>query len=500
MEPNIVNPHEKPAAVQPLQRKRYFTVVFVFLLFIIIGGLGAMVYFQAETNRFMSLLEQGKYGEAIDCYRHAAGFLPGGSEKWLKGRFEEALEIRLGEMVEDYLADRVEYSEVAACLLVASQTSLAPGHFEKYRALVEAERASRFSDEHRAISIVEEALEDYPGDALLTAQLARYQKRAADLVLYDGPVQHIFFHPLIVYPEQAFDNDRMSKGLNEFMITVREFNLILESLYERDYILIDIHEIFEERTNNGRTELVRKELWLPKNKKPLILSIDDLNYYPYMKENGMNHKLVLDRDGNVAAFLISPEGKEIIAYDTEIVPILDEFVAEHPDFSYKGAKGIIALTGFNGVLGYQTHAISSPSYNAEKEQALAVIKSLKETGWSFASHGYGHIDTARRSLSDLIEDTKKWKAEVESLIGPTDVYIYPYGSTVPVTDPRFKYLQQSGFKVFCGVGPREYLRYYPDSLVMDRRHIDGIAFWKQPETLTDLFNVRGIIDPVRPPL
>ena len=101
------------------------------------------------------------------------------------------------------------------------------------------------------------------------------------------------------------------------------------------------------------------------------MSIDDLNYYPYMKENGMNHKLVLDRDGNVAAFLISPEGKEIIAYDTEIVPILDEFVAEHPDFSYKGANGIIDLTGFNWVLGYQT--MPSVPFLCRKRTGPAVI-------------------------------------------------------------------------------------------------------------------------------
>ena len=37
-----------------------------------------------------------------------------------------------------------------------------------------------------------------------------------------------------------------------------------------------------------------------------------------------------------------------------MVPLIDSFVKEHPDFSYKGAKGIIALTGYNGILGYRT--------------------------------------------------------------------------------------------------------------------------------------------------
>ena len=499
MDPNVVTPKEKRVVLNPAWGKLYLAVI-VMALLLLIGWLGANAYVLVQTNRFSSLLDQGKYNEASDLYYRAAGLLPGTSEIWLRDRFGSALESKLDLLTEDYLTNKVAYSEVKNCLNVVDNLELIPANLRKCQALVTAEDASRKSDEYGAISIVEKALEANPGDALLKAQLTKYRTRAAELVLYEGPVQHIFFHPLIVYPKKAFDDDRMARGLNEFMVTVKEFNRILDSLYDKGFMLIDTHEIFDERSNGDKTELVRKELWLPKNKKPLILSIDDLNFYPYMKENGMNHRLVLDKEGNVAASLISPEGKEIIAYDTEIVTILDKFVAQHPDFSYKGAKGIIALTGFNGVLGYQTDAITAPSYAAEREQALAVIKRLKETGWSFASHGYGHINTARRSLDDLIKDTGKWKVEVESLIGPTDIYIYPYGSSVPTTDARFKYLQQSGFKVFCAVGPREYLRYYPDSIIMDRRHIDGIAFWQQPETLEDLFRVDEVIDPVRPPL
>ena len=37
-----------------------------------------------------------------------------------------------------------------------------------------------------------------------------------------------------------------------------------------------------------------------------------------------------------------------------MVPLIDAFVKKHPDFSYRGAKGTLALTGYNGVLGYRT--------------------------------------------------------------------------------------------------------------------------------------------------
>ncbi len=45
---------------------------------------------------------------------------------------------------------------------------------------------------------------------------------------------------------------------------------------------------------------------------------------------------------------------ERLVGDYDLVPILDSFIKEHPDFSYHGRKGILAMTGYNGVLGYRT--------------------------------------------------------------------------------------------------------------------------------------------------
>ena len=46
-------------------------------------------------------------------------------------------------------------------------------------------------------------------------------------VEYNGVVEHLFFHPVIAYPELAFDGDRQEKGLDDWMVTVGEFNKIL---------------------------------------------------------------------------------------------------------------------------------------------------------------------------------------------------------------------------------------------------------------------------------
>lgn len=313
------------------------------------------------------------------------------------------------------------------------------------------------------------------------------------LVAYDGPVEHIFFHPLVVYPDLAFKGS-MAKGYNDWFVTVREFDRIIDALYRNGFILVDIRSQYEEKLENGKTVLVRKPLLLPEHKKPLVISIDDMNYYDYMREHGNVWRLVLDEQGNVATESYNESHEKVIAYDNEIVPILDRFVREHPDFSLNGAKGVIALTGYQGILGYRTNETGSPNFATEKAQALRVVQRLKETGWSFASHGWGHLDAAKISYATFVRDTARWKAEVEPLIGPTPVYIYPFGAQVFPGDPKFQYLLEQGFQIMCAIGPQPFLDVKPGYIRMDRRHIDGIALHSQRKLLLSLFDADQMIE------
>lgn len=324
------------------------------------------------------------------------------------------------------------------------------------------------------------------------------QEDTQNLVPYSGPVQHIFFHPLIAYPKLTFDGDAQERGFNDYFVTIDEFKGIIQSLYEKDYILIDINMLIEEREEGDKKIIERSKLMLPEGKKPLIISIDDMNYYDYMRENGTIYKLVLDDEGKVATYSLTADGEEL-SYDNEIIPILDRFVEAHPDFSFNGAKGVIALTGYEGVLGYRTNDLDSPKYSKERESVLAVIKKLKEMGWTFASHGYGHRDAAKISLDKLIADTNKWRKEVGSLVGPTKVYIYPYGSRVLPDDPKFQALVDAGFNILCAVGSQAYEKMGPNALMQDRRHIDGIGLIQQRDRFLDLFDSYKLIDyDVRP--
>lgn len=322
--------------------------------------------------------------------------------------------------------------------------------------------------------------------------------KAQETYLFTGPVEHIFFHPLIAYPKRAFDGDEHSKGFNDWFVTVNEFNRIIKSVYEKGYVLIDASSLYEEKNINGTVEVSRKPLYLPIGKKPLIISIDDVNYYDYMRDNGMVAKLVIDKNSKIATLSKDDKGKNVISYDNEVIPLLNKFIEDHPDFSLNGAHGIIALTGYEGILGYRT-AKAYRNYKTEQEAVKPVIKALKRDGWRFASHSYFHQHMDTISLSYLKKDTDLWEKEVKSLVGPTDIYIYPFGSRTKTDDPKFSYLVSKGFRIFFGVGPHAYEEFSNGTVLGLRRHIDGIALKSQRSLNLPFFDADKIIDrTVRP--
>lgn len=211
-----------------------------------------------------------------------------------------------------------------------------------------------------------------------------------------------------------------------------------------------------------------------------------------------------------------------------MVPLIDDFIEEHPDAAYRGAKGIIALTGYNGILGYRTNPAyhtgenldsyqkawldAHPDYNFEQEcaDAKAVVEAMKADGWEFASHSYGHRYYGQISDGDFEFDVTKWDETVKPLLGDVDVIIYAFGDDIgdwrPYTNenPRFTRLKELGFDYFCNVdGSAEYWVQMGDNYIRQgRRNLDGTRMWEAisggKDRLSDLFNASEVFDPARP--
>lgn len=338
----------------------------------------------------------------------------------------------------------------------------------------------------------------------------------------DQVVEHLFFHPIIAYPEWAFTSgpatESEKKGLDDWMVTVDEYNKILQNVYDKGYILVAMEDVWSEVTDDSGTHMVRNTLMLPEGKKPLVISFDDVNYYPYMLEQGFTTKLVVGDDGQIWAECTDPYTKEtFLTQELDATPILDNFVLEHPDFSLNGAKAIFSLTGYQGILGYRTQTdrnVTDPTelevFEANRQKEIEavkpVIERLKETGWTFGSHTWGHINLADKSLAIVQDDTERWLNEVGSLVGPTNILFYPHGARPDGDDwkktgPILQYLQEQGFRVFASVGIESfsYIKTDISAVICDRLHPDGTTLrWSRSRYL-QFYDVQEIIDlEVRP--
>lgn len=294
--------------------------------------------------------------------------------------------------------------------------------------------------------------------------------------------------------------------------------------------MVSIHDLYEEVVNeNGETEFVEGTIMLPPGKKAFVLSLDDLSYYHSYDGYGYASKIVLDENGKPTCEYIQADGTVVTgAYD--VVPLMDAFVEEHPDASYKGAKGIIALTGYNGILGYRTDnsykSITDdldtvkkvwiqehPDVDIEEEKAAAkqVAEAMKAEGWEFASHTWGHLRVGDASLERLQRDTQKWMENVAPLIGGTDTIIFAHGQDLgkwgnyDENNEKYQYLREQGFHIFCNVDSSQYATWLgKDYLRQGRRNLDGYRIYYnaigEQNNVSDLFDAAEILDPERPPV
>lgn len=392
------------------------------------------------------------------------------------------------------------------------------------RLISQADRLALGYDYDKAIELINSSELD-KSEARMQDALSRYESAKAALVPADmNKITHVFFHTLVMDTSKAFDGDTDSGGYNSVMTTRDEFMKILESMYEKGYVLVRIHDIaYEAPDENGGTHFVKGNIMLPEGKKPFVMSQDDVCYYPYMDGDGFASRIVIGEDGKPTCEM-TMDDDTVSTGSYDLVPLLEDFIQEHPDFSYKGARAIIAFTGYEGILGYRTASsyAESPTYQADREQAAKVAQCLRDNGWELASHSWGHLqlgvaknpeDGFAISEERFRTDTDKWEAEVESLIGPTDILLYPYGNDIAQwhpykeDNPRFTYLESKGFRYFCNVDASTpyWMQMGSNYLRMARRNLDGYRLYEDmiqtdpaKKRLTDLFDAAEIFDSARP--
>ena len=358
-------------------------------------------------------------------------------------------------------------------LLQAQQEAQAQQREEVNAALDKAAALATQFDYDQAV----EVLNNLPASAQkfqdVTDKKKEYAAAKDTLVLWpdNSKVVNLSFHHLVADPQRAFSNGTYGKSYKNNYVTIGEFTKILQQLYENDYILISYDDIVTTKTSSsGHVSVVDQQLYLPSGKKPLIITQTQVNYYTYMVDSdkdklpdkgagGFAHRLLVDENGKLSCEIINSDGLVSTgAYD--LVPILESFIATHPDFSYKGARAILAVSGYDGVFGYRTTAEAKSYFDAnyyqqQLDDAATVITALRDTGYKIACYTYGNIAYGTSDLTAISADLQKWNLETLPLLGEVDMLVYAKNSDIAGTGvvysgEKMEKLTSSGFRFFIG--------------------------------------------------
>lgn len=317
------------------------------------------------------------------------------------------------------------------------------------------------------------------------------------------------FQMLIADPQRAFQDEKYSNSYNKNFVTTEEFTKILHGLYENNYILIKLSDIYAD----GQL----KELYLPAGKKPIILVETQVNYNTYMIDSdgdklpdqggdGFASKLVIDANGNIMCEMVDSTGAtQTGAYD--LVPILDSFITTHPDFSYKGAKAVLALTGYDGLFGYRTNSSAAGTFDVDSETASAreIAKQLRQSGYELACYTYENVAYGQIENAKILYDMNKWQTEVEPILGKVDTLVFARNSdisdsTAPYSGEKFDTLQSFGFTRYLGFCTEATCWFTEGNgnMRLGRTLISGSEMKNHPDWFEDFFDVSTVLDSTRP--
>lgn len=387
---------------------------------------------------------------------------------------------------------------------------------EANRLVAEAEKLAAMYDYDGAVEVLDSFSGNlYDFDELLSRRDS-YLTARDSLVVWDDPSQvvNLSFHLLIVDPNRAFRHEGYGDSFRRNFITVTEFHNILQQLYSNGYVLVDADNLFTYSSTEG---YAAKTLYLPQGKKPLMLTQTHVNYYTYMTDGngdglvdkdgaGFASRLIVDDTGKLTCEYVDAQGQTLTgAYD--MVPILEEFIAAHPDFSYQGARATLAVSGYDGLLGYRTdpetvQKISQEYYDQQLAELPAVVNALRDAGYAIACYTYNNLAYGNLSAAKIKEDLDKWKAEVTPLLGEIDTLVFAKESDISDTQDaysgdKFDILYGMGMRYFLGFGSTPWVTVNQDTVRQGRILVDGNRLKNNASVYEGIFDAASVLDPSR---
>ena len=353
-----------------------------------------------------------------------------------------------------------------------------------------------------------ELLDSFSGDMNKFTQIlsdrGKYSQLLSTVVEITNYSQlpNLSFNVLIADPARAFKDEKYASAYNQNFVTVDEFSKILDQLYANGYVLVNFDSFVEKTTDAaGNVSYTTKPIYLPADKKPFMLTETLVNYFNYQidgdgdgkadaKGGGFASKMIV-KDGEITCEMVDAEGNTVYgAYD--LVPILNEFIEEHPDFAYRGARATLAVTGKEGIFGHRINKGDTAAVAAATE----LVQELRSQGYLIACNTYENLNYDKNKATDIQADLKSWTDEITPVLGNVDILVFARGSDISdYTGPKFNVLYSSGFRYFVSSATkgipstevnRTYIRQY-------RIMVTGSLMVNSPSTLSNYFKVADVI-------
>lgn len=338
---------------------------------------------------------------------------------------------------------------------------------ESQAVLKKANRLAQGYDYQGAIDVLEDFLTTVDDVNAFPDINARHSELATEqsqlVAIQDASlIPNLSFHTLLNDINRAKQDPELGGKYNRNFVTTEEFSAILGQLYNNNYVLVD----FDSFTANISGTIQFKPIYLPEGKKPVMLTETLVNYLSYMIDSNKDGepdsggcsvatRLVVTDDDEIKAEYVDGSGTTLTG-NYDFVPILEDFIAEHPDFSYQGARAILAVCGKEGIFGYRINT----SYQADKGEAYRndqvagaqkLVAALREKGYTLACYTYDNIAYGKINANQITNDLKLWTEQITPVLGNVDVMVYAQESDI--TDyggNAFTVMNTSGFRYFVG--------------------------------------------------
>lgn len=307
---------------------------------------------------------------------------------------------------------------------------------EDYREkiILKARELASKKEYKEAVEFLESKSELFKDKKTINSLITHYSKFfVKDGLFYcEHEPEILSINKLIAYPQIAFNENANSEKLDNLYLTTKEFSNLLNELYLNDYVLIDIFDYIDIQENN----IFKRNIYLPLNKKPLILIFNHANYND--NENCFVEKFIIDAKDKVATFSSKQTEQNQISYTTDFIPILESFIEENKDFSQNNARSIISFDKSDNILGYNISK-TNPNLNNDLLTLKKLIACLKTKGYKFA------FSNSNVNYSNLEEEISYIKNTTFNISPNANIYI---SSSNNVINDYYKELNNLGFKIF----------------------------------------------------